>query len=136
MDSDDPVVNELRLLREQQWTMHRAVVARLDGLTERADQTNARLDQTVARLDQTVARLDETNARLDETNARIDQTNANLESLASYTVSGFEQVVRKQNTLQSAFERFVELTLEERRTLRPEIEEIKARLSVLERKVH
>jgi hypothetical protein len=67
---------------------------------------------------------------------RLERVEARVESLAETTAEGFAQVVEHGNRLQSAFERFVELSLEDRRRLLPEIDQIKARLAALERKVH
>ncbi|MBI2375414.1 MAG: hypothetical protein HYV07_15570, partial [Deltaproteobacteria bacterium] len=45
-DQTDPVVAELRLLREQQWSMHLAVIAKIGETNSRLDETNSRLDET------------------------------------------------------------------------------------------
>lgn len=129
VEDETTVVQELRLMREQQWTMHRALV-------ERIDQTNARLDQTNDKLGSMDQRLERVEGRLEGIDGRLERVEGRVESLAEATAEGFAQVVEHGNRLQSAFERFVELSLEERRRLLPEIDQIKARLAALERKVH
>lgn len=142
-EDDTAVVQELRLMREQQWSMHRALVERIDQTNARLDQTNACLDQTNACLGQTNEklgsmdqRLERVEGRLERVEGRLERVEARVESLAETTAEGFAQVVEHGNRLQSAFERFVELSLEDRRRLLPEIDQIKARLAALERKVH
>lgn len=135
-EDDSAVVQELRLMREQQWSMHRALVERIDQTNARLDQTNACLGQTNETLGSMDQRLERVEGRLERVEGRLERVEARVESLAETTAEGFAQVVEHGNRLQSAFERFVELSLEDRRRLLPEIDQIKARLAALERKVH
>lgn len=131
-EDETTVVQELRLMREQQWTMHRALVERIDQTNARLDQTNDKLGSMDQRLERVEGRLEGIDGRLERVEGRLERVEGRVESLAE----GFAQVVEHGNRLQSAFERFVELRLEERRRLLPEIDQIKARLTALERKVH
>ena len=135
-EDETTVVQELRLMREQQWTMHRALVERIDQTNARLDQTNACLGQTNEKLGSMDQRLERVEGRLEGIDGRLERVEGRVESLAEATAEGFAQVVEHGNRWQSAVERFVELSLEERRRLLPEIDQIKARLAALERKVH
>ncbi|MFO0727474.1 MAG: hypothetical protein U1E65_27095 [Myxococcota bacterium] len=110
MASDDAILEELRLTREQHWVMHRVLV-------ERIDQTNARIDVSNEKLGSIDHRLGRVEVRLDRVEGRLDRVEGQLESLAEATANGFAQVVEHGNRLQLTFERFVELSLEERRRL-------------------
>ncbi len=120
-DEAGAVVRELKLLREQQWSMHRALVAEISTTNERLDKTRTELGE----------RIDQTRTELRD---EIRDTNERIGRLELHTVAGFSQVVDKTNGLQQAFERFVELVLDDRRRLWPEIDGIKSRLELLERK--
>lgn len=136
VEDETTVVQELRLMREQQWTMHRALVERIDQTNARLDQTNDKLGSMDQRLERVEGRLEGIDGRLERVEGRLERVEGRVESLAEATAEGFAQVVEHGNRLQSAFERLVELSLEERRRLLPEIDQIKARLTALERKVH
>lgn len=139
MGSDDGVIQELRLLREQQalfgeqqWSMHRSLVGEVQKTNQRLEGLELGLEGLELRLDGLENAVTEGFTALAE---RQDETNQELKALARYTVDGFGQVVERANRLETAFERFVELVLAERRVAGPELEQIKARLVALERKV-
>ncbi|MGE0784368.1 MAG: hypothetical protein AB7S26_01670 [Sandaracinaceae bacterium] len=96
-------------------------------LKEIRDEIVATRTDLGARLDQTNARLDQTNARLDQTNARLDQTNARLEGVEGALLDLAQQqrfMVRHQSAL-----------TERDRRLERDVDELRARVEVLEERV-
>ncbi|MBI2378310.1 MAG: hypothetical protein HYV07_30200 [Deltaproteobacteria bacterium] len=118
-DDLDAVVAELRLTREQQWSMHGVLIAKIG-------ETNSRLESIEGRLESIEGRLEGIEGRLERVENGVD-------ALGRYTVDGFKQVVERANALESAFVRFVELVREDRLEVRASISRLESRVEVLER---
>ncbi|MBI2375778.1 MAG: hypothetical protein HYV07_17410 [Deltaproteobacteria bacterium] len=133
LEDVDPLIAELRLLREQQWSMHNALVGKIGETSSRLEgligETSSRLEGLI---EETNSRLEETNSRLERVETRLERVETSLDALGRYTVDGFKQVVERANALESAFVRFVELVREDRHEVRASMARLEARIESLE----